>query len=111
MELPNRPSPRFRESAPRGNALPRNIRNDRQDLLIDETADGVLDHLLFVAYTLTARIPAEYTEAKVGQSKRKWTEDVDFELTLEEGRVYRVRGKWNRGDLETPYELVIEEAH
>lgn len=61
-------------------------------------------------YTLTARIPAEYTEAKVGQSKRKWTEDVDFELTLEEGHVYRVRGKWNRSDLETPYELVIEEV-
>lgn len=61
-------------------------------------------------YTLTARIPAKFTEAAVGQHKRKWTEDVDFELTLEEGEVYRVRGKWNRSDLENPYDLVIDQA-
>lgn len=60
-------------------------------------------------YTLTARVPAQVTEPAVGQRKRRWAEDVDFEITLEPGRDYSVRVKWNRGSLEKPYELVVEE--
>lgn len=60
-------------------------------------------------YTLTARIPAQVTEPAVGQRKRRWMEDVDFDITLEPGRDYSVRVKWNRSNLQTPYELVIEE--
>lgn len=60
-------------------------------------------------YILTARVPAQITEPAVGQRKRRWAEDVDFEITLEPGRDYSVRAKWNRNDFEKPYELVIEE--
>ncbi len=58
-------------------------------------------------YTLTARIPAQVTEAAVGQRKRRWVEDVDFDITLEAGQDYSVRVKWNRQNLQKPYELVI----
>lgn len=61
-------------------------------------------------HTLTVRIPAEYTEAAVGQNRRTWSDDVDVEVSVEAGEVYRVRGKWNRSDLEKPYELVVEKA-
>lgn len=60
-------------------------------------------------YTLTARVPARVTEPAVGQRKRRWSEDVDFDITLEAGRDYSVRVQWNRGNLQTPYELVIAE--
>lgn len=60
-------------------------------------------------YTLTARVPARVTEPAVGQRKRRWSEDVDFDITLESGRDYSVRVQWNRGNLQTPYELVIAE--
>lgn len=59
-------------------------------------------------YTLTARIPAQVTEPAVGQRKRRWAEDVDFDITLEPGQAYSVRVKWNRQNLKTPYELVID---
>lgn len=61
-------------------------------------------------YTLTARVPARVTEAAVGQHKRRWAEDVNFDITLEPGKDYRVRAKWHRSNLEKPYELVIEEV-
>lgn len=60
-------------------------------------------------YILTARVPAQVTEAAVGQRKRRWAEDVNFDITLEPGRDYSVRVKWNRGNLQKPYELVIDE--
>lgn len=60
-------------------------------------------------YTLTARVPARVTEPAVGQRKRRWSEDVNFDITLEAGRDYSVRVQWNRGNLQTPYELVIAE--
>ncbi|RFF32818.1 hypothetical protein [Wenzhouxiangella sediminis] len=60
-------------------------------------------------YTLTARIPAQVTEPAVGQRKRRWDRHVDFDITLEPGRDYSVRVKWNRSSLEKPYELLIEE--
>lgn len=60
-------------------------------------------------YTLTARIPAEVTEAAVAQRRRKWDRHVDFDITLEPGRDYSVRVKWHRGNLEKPYELLVDE--
>ncbi|MEE4302864.1 MAG: hypothetical protein V2J19_01820 [Wenzhouxiangella sp.] len=60
-------------------------------------------------YTLTARIPAQVTEPAVGQRKRRWDRHVDFDITLEAGRDYSVRVKWNRSNLEKPYELLVEE--
>lgn len=60
-------------------------------------------------YTLTARVPAQVTEAAVGQRKRRSAEDVDFDITLEPGRDYSVRVKWNRSSLQKPYELIIEQ--
>lgn len=60
-------------------------------------------------YTLTARVPAQITEPAVGQRKRRWSEDVNFEITLDPGKDYRVRAKWHRNDFEKPYELLIEE--
>lgn len=61
-------------------------------------------------YTLTARVPAHVTEPAVGQHKRRWAEDVNFDITLEPGKDYRVRAKWHRSNFEKPYELVIEEV-
>lgn len=60
-------------------------------------------------YTLTARIPAQVTEAAINQRKRRWDRHVDFDITLEPGRDYSVRVKWNRSDRQQPYELVIDE--
>ena len=62
-------------------------------------------------YTLTARVPAQVTEPAIGQRRRRRAEEVDFDITLEAGHDYSVRAKWNRNDLEKPYELVVEEAH
>lgn len=61
-------------------------------------------------YTLTARIPARFTESAVGQRMRRGDENVDFDITLEPGRDYSVQVKWHRGNLETPYELIVEET-
>lgn len=61
-------------------------------------------------YTLTARVPAQVTEAAVGQRMRRVDEEVDFDITLEAGKDYRVRAKWHRTDFKKPYELIIEEA-
>lgn len=58
-------------------------------------------------YTLTARVPARFTEAAVGQRKRRVDEEVDFEITLEPGRHYSVQVKWDRTNIENPYELII----
>lgn len=60
-------------------------------------------------YTLTARVPARFTEAAVGQRKRRVDEEVDFDITLEPGRHYSVQVKWQRTNLENPYELVVNE--
>lgn len=62
-------------------------------------------------YTLTARVPARFTEPAISQRKRRWDHDVDFEITLEPGRDYSVVVKWNRLSLEQPYELVVTELH
>lgn len=59
-------------------------------------------------YTLTARVPAQLTEPAVGQRKRRVDEEVDFDITLEPGKDYRVRAQWHRSDFEKPYELMIE---
>lgn len=59
-------------------------------------------------YTLTARVPAQLTEPAVGQRKRRFDEEVDFDITLEPGKDYRVRAKWHRNSFEKPYELIIE---
>lgn len=61
-------------------------------------------------YTLTARVPARFTEPAVRQRKRLWDEHVDFDITLEPGQDYSVQVKWHRGDLETPYELIVQET-
>lgn len=58
-------------------------------------------------YTLTARVPARFTQAAVGQRKRRVDEEVDFDITLEPGRHYSVQVKWDRTNIETPYELVV----
>lgn len=60
-------------------------------------------------HIVTARVPARYTRVAVNP-RRKWDEDVDFELTVEPNKTYRVRGKYNRNDFEKPFELVIEET-
>lgn len=60
-------------------------------------------------YTLTARIPARVTQPAIGQRKRRWDRHVDFDITLEPGRDYSVRVKWNRSDRQRPYELVVDE--
>jgi hypothetical protein len=60
-------------------------------------------------YTLTARIPARFTEAAVGQRKKRWDEEVDFDISLKPGADYGVQVKWNRTNLAKPYELVVTE--
>jgi hypothetical protein len=59
-------------------------------------------------YVLTARVPAQYTEPEIGRHKFRRDRDVDFTLTVEPGRDYSVRVKWNRQSLETPFELLVE---
>lgn len=59
-------------------------------------------------YVLTARVAAQYTEREIGQDRFPRPEDVDFSITVEPGQDYSVRVQWNRQNLETPYELIVQ---
>jgi len=59
-------------------------------------------------YTLTVDIPAQYTRPAFAQRLVRRNELVDIDLTVEAGQDYSLRGKWNRGSLQEPWELLFE---
>ncbi|MDX1626750.1 MAG: hypothetical protein R3323_09575 [Wenzhouxiangellaceae bacterium] len=62
-------------------------------------------------YRLTVIVPERFTESKINQSQRFDTTDyVDFDLTVEAGKRYEIRGRWNRLDRDDPYDIVIHDV-
>jgi hypothetical protein len=57
---------------------------------------------------ITVRVPARFTEPQVQQQRQKWDDYVDIELELEAGKVYELRGRYNRTDRVRPYDIVID---
>ncbi|GAB4173695.1 MAG: hypothetical protein Kow0020_08980 [Wenzhouxiangellaceae bacterium] len=57
---------------------------------------------------LKVRVPARYTESLIGQKRNQWPDHVVIELELEGGKIYQLRGRWNRTDRDHPYDIVIE---
>lgn len=59
-------------------------------------------------HVITVRVPEQFTESVINQRRQKWTDYVDIELELEAGKIYDIRGRYNRTDRDNPYDLVID---
>lgn len=59
-------------------------------------------------HVITVRVPQQFTESLINQRRRKWDEYADIELDLEAGKIYEIRGRYNRTDRNNPYDLVVD---
>lgn len=59
-------------------------------------------------HVITVRVPERFTESIINQRRQKWTDYVDIELELEAGKIYDIRGRYNRSDRDNPYDLVVD---
>lgn len=59
-------------------------------------------------HVITVRVPERFTESVINQRRQKWTDYVDIELELEAGKIYDIRGRYNRTDRDNPYDLVVD---
>lgn len=59
-------------------------------------------------HVITVRVPHQFTESLINQRRRKWTEYADIELELEAGKIYDIRGRYNRTNRNNPYDLIVD---
>ncbi len=57
---------------------------------------------------ITVRVPERFTESLINQRRQKWPDYIDIELELEPEHAYEIRGRYNRTDRDTPYEIVVD---
>jgi hypothetical protein len=61
-------------------------------------------------YRITVRVDEEFTVSPAWQINRPQTQDdyVSFDLTLEAGQRYDIRGQYNRNNRNQPYNIIVD---
>ncbi|MBB6087538.1 hypothetical protein [Wenzhouxiangella marina] len=61
-------------------------------------------------YVITVRVDARYTTAPDWQIRQPNRDDdyVSFEIELEAGKRYDIRGRYNRNDRRHPYDVIVD---
>jgi len=61
-------------------------------------------------YQITVRVDEEFTVSPAWQINRPQTQDdyVSFELNLEAGKRYDIRGQYNRNSRNRPYDIIVD---
>ena len=59
-------------------------------------------------HVITIRVPERFTESVINRHPHTWTDYVDIELELEAGKIYDIRGHYNRSDRDRPYDIVVD---
>jgi len=62
------------------------------------------------AYEITARVDQAYTDSppRVFHNPPTQDEYVTFQLDLEAGKFYNIRGQYNRNNRQRPYDIIVD---
>ncbi|OAB61026.1 hypothetical protein AY599_24565 [Leptolyngbya valderiana BDU 20041] len=62
------------------------------------------------SYEITVRVDEAFTVSPAWHIRRPQTQDdyVSFELTLEAGKRYDIRGQYNRNNRNRPYNIIVD---
>lgn len=59
-------------------------------------------------HRITVRVPRRFTESQINRRRQTWNEFAEIELELEAGKIYELRGRYNRTNRNHPYDIVID---